>query len=139
MATDRHGWDGGLRAWSASRGNRLAIPEYNPTVRVQGAVNSPASVLYQAGEGLEYYVANAGGYARNVDKSRTSVGYANGSAKIKGHHFLFFGSSPTPGPGSTVTVPTAPEGRPFDVTPFVGSLAQILASTVAILVVSTKL
>ncbi len=119
-------------------GDSLHVPEYVPTVRVEGAVNSPTSVLYQEGHGLNYYIANAGGYARNADKGRVSVRYANGSARVKSH-FLFFGSSPTPGPGSTVSVPLAAERPPFNMTEFLGSMAQILASTVAILVIATKL
>lgn len=114
------------------------VPEYIPTVRVEGAVNSPTSVLYQQGQGLSYYIANAGGYARNADKGRVSVRYANGSARVKSR-FLFFGSSPAPGPGSVVSVPQAREGVPFNMTEFLGSMAQILASTVAILVIATKL
>ncbi len=116
----------------------IYVPEYVPTVRVEGAVNSPTSVLYQEGQGLGYYVANAGGYARNADKGKVSVRYANGSARVKSH-FLFFGSSPAPGPGSIVSVPQAREGVPFNLTEFLGSMAQILASTVAILVIATKL
>lgn len=98
---------------------------------MEGAVNSPTSVLYQEGEGLDYYIANAGGYARNADKGRVSVRYANRSARVRAK-FLIFRSSPRPGPGSTVNVPLAREGEPFNVTQFVGSMAQILASTVAI-------
>jgi protein involved in polysaccharide export with SLBB domain len=113
------------------------IPEYAPTVRVEGAVNSPTSVLYQQGQGLGYYIANAGGYARNADKGRVSVRYANGSARVKSR-FLIFGSSPAPGPGSVVSVPSKAPGEPFNVTQFVGSLAQVLASTVAILVIATR-
>jgi len=118
-------------------GDRLTVPEYVPSVRVEGAVNSPASVLYQEGEGLGFYIANAGGYARNADKGRVSVRYANGSARVKSK-FLIFGSSPAPGPGSVVTVPSRLPGEPFNVTQFLGSLAQMLASTVAIIVIATR-
>jgi protein involved in polysaccharide export with SLBB domain len=116
-------------------GDKLTIPEYSPTVRVEGAVISPATVLYQQGAGLDYYVANAGGYARNADKGRVSVRYANGSARVKGK-FLLFSSSPTPGPGSTVTVPSKPEGVPFNLGSFLASIAQIVASAVAIVAIA---
>ena len=97
-------------------GDSLNIPEYNPTARVFGAVNSPTSALYKRGVDLAYYVANAGGYARNADKGRVSVRYANGSAQVK-PGFLFFSSVPEPGPGS---------------------VAQILASMVAIVAIATR-
>ncbi|GBD32965.1 Polysialic acid transport protein KpsD [bacterium HR33] len=118
-------------------GDRLIIPEYVATVRVEGAVNSPTSVLYRPGAGLDYYIANAGGYARNADKGRVHVRYANGSARVKSR-FLFFTSSPEPGPGSVITVPVKPEGEPFNPTQFFASLAQIAASVVAIIVVATR-
>ena len=119
-------------------GDRLTVPEYAPSVRVEGAVNSPASVLYRQGEGLGYYMANAGGYARNADKGRVHVRYADGSARVRSR-FLMFSSSPAPGPGSVVTVPSKLPGEPFNLTQFLGSLAQVLASTVAIIVIATKL
>jgi protein involved in polysaccharide export with SLBB domain len=119
-------------------GDTLIVPEYNPTVRVEGAVNSPTSVLYQSGRGLDYYVGNAGGWAQNADKGRVSVRYANGVARVRGK-FLFWSSYPAPGPGSVVTVPVAQAKPPFNLTDFLGSMAQVLASTVAILVIATKL
>jgi protein involved in polysaccharide export with SLBB domain len=118
-------------------GDRLTVPEYAPSVRVEGAVNSPASVLYRAGEGLSYYIANAGGYARLADKGRVHVRYADGSARVKSR-FLLFSSSPAPGPGSVVTVPSKLPGEPFNLTQLLGSLAQVLASTVAIIVIATQ-
>lgn len=118
-------------------GDSLDIPEYIPTVRVRGAVNSPSSVLYREGEGLDYYIANAGGYARNADRGRVSVRYANGSAEVR-RRWLFFTSSPAPGPGSEVFVPWKPEGEPFNVTQFLAAAAQVLASTVAIIVIATR-
>ncbi len=120
-------------------GDSLDIPEYEPTVRVQGAVNSAASVLYKPGASLGYYIDNAGGLANNADKGHISVRFADGSAQVAHKVALFSRWYPTPGPGSTVNVPSKPQGPPFDVTQFAGAIAQILASTVAILVVATKL
>lgn len=102
---------------------------------MEGAVNSPTTVLYRQGAGLDYYVANAGGFARKADKGRVSVRYANGSARVKSR-FLLFSSSPTPGPGSTVSVPSKPEGEPFNVASFLASMAQIVASAVAIVAIA---
>lgn len=118
-------------------GDSLDVPEYVATVRVEGAVVSPATVLYREGAGLDYYIANAGGWARDADKGRVSVRYANGSARTRSK-FLFFSGYPAPGPGSVVFVPSKPEGEPFNPTQFFGSLAQILASTVAIVVLVTR-
>jgi protein involved in polysaccharide export with SLBB domain len=128
---------GGAEDLVLQPGDSLHVPEYIPIVRVMGAVNSPTSVRYQPGRGLNYYVANAGGYASDADKGRVSVRYADGSARVP-RKFLLFTSFPEPGPGTVVTVPTKPVGEPFNVTQFLGSVAQILASTVAIIVIATR-
>lgn len=90
----------------------IHVPEYIPLVRVEGAVLFPVSVLYEPGAGLDYYIESAGGYARDGDKGRTRVEYANGAVRTV-DKFLFFKSAPRPGPGSRVVVPLKPEGRPF--------------------------
>jgi hypothetical protein len=65
------------------------------------------------------------------------VRYANGSARVTRKQ-LFFSTSPEPLPGSVITVPAKPEGEPLDVTRLMGSVAQILAATVAIIAIATR-
>lgn len=120
-------------------GDSLDVPEFEPTVRVQGAVNSPTSVLYKRNADVNYYVDNAGGLTRNADGAKISVRFADGSART-GHKFLFFSRSwPKPGPGSVVTVPSKPERQPQNAAQFLAAMAQVLASTVAILAIATRL
>ena len=116
-------------------GDSMVVPEYDPVVTVQGAVTSPSTVLYRPGAGLGYYINNAGGYARNADEGRVSVRYANGSARVKKGGFLFFGSSPKPGPGSTVFVPDKPESQGFDLRGLVADLVGIAASVATVILV----
>jgi protein involved in polysaccharide export with SLBB domain len=118
-------------------GDSLDIPEYIPTVQVTGAVNAPTSVLHREGAGLDYYIDNAGGYARAADRARISVRYANGSARVT-RKYLFFSTSPEPQPGSVISVPARPQGEPLDVTRLMGSIAQMLAATVAIIAIATR-
>jgi hypothetical protein len=118
-------------------GDYLAVPEYVPTVRLEGAVNAPASVLYRVGAGLGYYVGNAGGYACNADKGRVGVRCANGSVGTVGG-FLFFHSAPTPGPGSVIVVPSRPEREPLSITTLLGDVAQIVAASVVIVAIATR-
>ena len=112
----------------------LMIPEYDPTVRVEGAVTAPASVLYVEGANLEYYIGNAGGYARSADKGRVAVQAANGSAAVR-RKFLFFSRDPTPGPGSFVYVPPKPEAEPLNPTQLLTAFASIITSVVAIIAI----
>ena len=115
----------------------LHIPEYIPTVRVIGAVINPTSVLYKEGASLDYYIENAGGYARNADKGRVAVQFANGSAEVK-RKLLFLAHSPTPGPGSVVAVSEIPQGEGLNVNQLLGTVAQVLTSAVAIIAIVVK-
>jgi len=119
-------------------GDSVFIPEFIPSVRVVGAVNAPGSVLYKKGAGLGYYIDAAGGFAYTADKGRTSLRLAGGEVKTR-DKWLFFRSDPTPGPGSDVTVPLKDTSNATNYVALIGAIAQILASTVAILVVATKL
>jgi len=119
-------------------GDSIRIPEYQPSVRVVGAVNSPGSVLYRQGAGLDYYLSGAGGFTTNAEKGQVSVRYANGEVKTRHHSFLF-SSNPSPGPGSEVYVPAKDPNAPHtDKVALFGAIAQILASTVAIIVIATR-
>jgi len=118
-------------------GDSLHIPEYLATVRVEGAVTSPTSVLYREGAGLDYYVANAGGYTRNADKGRVSVRYANGSAQVRSK-FLFFSSWPAPGPGGVVSVPLVRAEDRTDVRGLIADITQILTAAATLAIVALR-
>src|SRR5437762_4106495 len=112
----------------------IFIPEYQPTVKVMGAVNAPGSLLWRRGADLDYYISAAGGLAANADGGRVSVRYANGDARTR-RKWLFVSSKPTPGPGSEVFVPTKATGEGTNPVALLGGIAQILSSVVAIVVV----
>ena len=112
----------------------IFIPEYQPTVKVMGAVNAPGSLLWRRGADLDYYISAAGGLAASADGGRVSVRYANGDARTR-RKWLFVSSKPTPGPGSEVFVPTKPTGEGTNPVALLGGIAQILSSVVAIVVV----
>ena len=116
----------------------IDVPEYQPTVKVTGAVNAPSSLLWRRGADLDYYLSSAGGLAARADGGRVSVRYANGDARTK-RHWLFFSSKPTPGPGSEVFVPTKPPGEGVNTVALMGAIASILTSLVAIVAVAKSL
>ena len=119
-------------------GDSIYVPEYQAAVKVVGAVNSPGSVLWQQGRDLGYYLSAAGGLTYNADRGRVSVRYANGEVRTR-HTTLFFHSEPAPGPGSEVVVPLKDTSNPTNKVALLGAIAQILASTVAIIAIATKL
>ena len=120
-------------------GDSINIPEYQPSVKVTGAVNSPGSVLWRRGANLDYYLSAAGGFAQRADKGAVSVRFANGEVRTR-RGGLFGGGSPKPGPGSEVLVPDQdPTVHKTDLVALFAAITQILASAVTIVVVATKL
>lgn len=59
-------------------GDRLILPQYTATVKVNGAVMYPNTVAYQKGKKARYYISAAGGFAQNARKSKAYVVYMNG-------------------------------------------------------------
>ena len=104
-------------------GDSIYVPEYQPVVSVEGAVNSPVSVAYEHGRGTGYYIERAGGFARHADRGRTYVVQPNGSVYTRGAK---------PEPGARVVVPQAPPGEGTDWGRILGSVSQILVSAVTL-------
>ena len=59
-------------------GDRLVVPQYNGTVKVNGAVMYANTVAYEKGRRASYYINQAGGYASDAVKKRTYIIYMNG-------------------------------------------------------------
>jgi protein involved in polysaccharide export with SLBB domain len=113
-------------------GDSIHVPEYQPSIKVSGAVNSPGSVLWERGKDLDYYVSAAGGPSYRADKGRVSVRYANGEVRTR-HKTLLFSSDPTPRPGSEVFVPVRDTTQHTNTVALVGGIAQIVGSTIALI------
>ena len=110
-------------------GDSLFIPAYQPIVRVEGSVNSPRSVTYVSGEGLDYYLNAAGGVAYQGDKKRVFVQQPNGHVRaVHKRGFLLGTSKPIPEPGAVVTVPAKDTTR----TDRGASMAEITQLVVAL-------
>ncbi len=118
-------------------GDSIFVPEYNPVVRVVGAVTSPTSVRYRSGADLDFYINAAGGLAHDADEGRVSVRYANGSIRSV-RKFLFVSSKPEPEPGSTVQVPFEDPDGGIDATQLFTNIAQIAAALATVVIVLTR-
>ncbi|HEY8483154.1 MAG TPA: SLBB domain-containing protein [Longimicrobiales bacterium] len=122
-------------------GDSIHVPRFDPTVVVTGAVGFESRVVYRPGEGLDYYIDQAGGYAENADRGRVSVTYQNGERKSVGRKLLFFRQKPVPQPGSTIFVPQRPEskGGGFNWDQFITRSLSIVSTTLTILIASREL
>ena len=115
-------------------GDNISVPAINSVVSIRGAVNQPSTVAYVAGKGIDYYVNAAGGTARNGDDGHAYVTQPSGKLETVQEHFLRPASMPHPLPGSVVTVPERDPADKRDYLAVVGTLAQVAASFVAIVI-----
>lgn len=112
-------------------GDRLIIPEYNPTVRVSGNVMFPNTVSYSAGEDYKYYVNKAGGFGNRAKKSKTYIVYQNGTVSQVGHGTKIE-------PGCEIVVPTKAKNKSFDWSHLV-TIGSSMASLATLILAITKL
>ncbi len=119
-------------------GDTLVVPRYIPTVQVGGAVHSPIAVAHVPGKRLRYYVEAAGGHTFEADLRRAYVRQPNGIVEPYKSRFMLPDRNPKALAGAEVFVPNRDPNDRKDWTAIVGSVAQITASLVAIIVVVTR-
>ncbi len=112
-------------------GDSIYVPQYQPVVAVEGAVNSPVGVAFVPGRTTDFYVDRAGGFARRADKSRTYVVQQNGTVERRGARV---------DPGARVVVPEKPADELHTNWPqILSTTGTLLASLLSILVLSKQL
>lgn len=79
-------------------GDRLVIPQYNGTVKINGAVMFANTVAYEKGKKPSYYIDQAGGFAADALKSKAYIIYMNGKVAKLSH-----GANVQP--GSEIVIP----------------------------------
>jgi protein involved in polysaccharide export with SLBB domain len=112
-------------------GDSIFVPEYQPTVKVEGAVSNPVAVAFVSNRSAGYYVDRAGGYARRADKRRTYIVQLNGTVLRR---------NSTVEPGARVVVPEVPAGEgKTDWVQMMASIATVLTSALTIILVVKRL
>jgi polysaccharide export outer membrane protein len=120
-------------------GDSIYIPEFNPIIVVQGAVNSPGPVAYTPGKNLDWYVNAAGGYTQAADDHHPYVTQPNGEREGVKRKAVFADRVPTPRAGAVVFVPTRTAQEPAsNVTGILATAAQLLGALVTIIVVARR-
>ena len=97
-------------------GDRIYVPEKLSTVKISGDVLYPNTVIYVPGQGVQYYINNAGGYGVGAKRSKTYIVYMNGKVMPASS------GSATIEPGCEIIVPQR-------TTTFAASLSQVMAMT----------
>lgn len=66
-------------------GDRLVVPEYVSTVKINGDVLYPNTTVYLKDKRVKYYIAQAGGYGARAKRNKAYIVYMNGRvARVKG-------------------------------------------------------
>lgn len=79
-------------------GDKIIVPQYNGTVKINGAVMYPNTVGFQKGKKAKYYINQAGGFSEKAKKSQTYIVYMSGTiAKVS--------QNAKPKPGCEIVVP----------------------------------
>ena len=118
-------------------GDSIHIPEFNPIVLVQGAVNSPGAVAFTPGKNLDWYVNAAGGYTQAADNRHPYVTQPNGEREGVKRKAILADNVPHPNPGAVIFVPTRTvQETPSNITGIIATAAQLLGALVTIIVVA---
>ena len=85
-------------------GDRIVVPQYDGTIKINGEVLYPNTVYYKEGKDADYYINLAGGATSTAKKSKTIIIYMNGMvARADRKH--------KPRPGCQIVVPTKRQRR----------------------------
>ena len=108
-------------------GDRIIIPVFNNTVKIDGEVMFSNTTPFVKGKNFKYYIDRAGGYSQKAKKNKVYVVYMNGSvAKAKRR------SSKLVQPGCEIIVPARKERDGLKTTEILslGSTSASLATVV---------
>jgi polysaccharide biosynthesis/export protein len=118
----------GRKRWDLTleEGDVITIPREPRTVKVVGEVGFPASVLYDGGKSLGWYVDQAGGYTDKADKSRVKLIQPGGRVVAPRR----FWPDPSPHAGALLIVPVKPADEKHDTLKDVATIMSILTGAV---------
>lgn len=112
-------------------GDQLIVPEYDNTVKINGSVMYPNTVLYKKGQKVSYYINQAGGYSDLAEKKRAYIVYMNGTvAKVKGSN------RDAIQPGCNIVIPSKEQKDKMSLAQILslGTSVTSMASVVALLI-----
>ena len=107
-------------------GDRIVVPRYDGTVKINGEVLYPNTVRFKEGKNAKYYIDLAGGTTSTAKESQTIIIYMNGMvAKADRKH--------KPRPGCQIVVPTKRKGRSMGIAEWltIGSSTASIATMIA--------
>lgn len=108
-------------------GDKITVPQYNNTVRINGEVMHTSTIAYEKGKNYKYYIREAGGYNTHAKKSNTYIVYANGKVARASEGKIQ--------PGCEIVVPMKErKNNPMQTTQQWVSIASVMATLGAVLI-----
>lgn len=114
-------------------GDRIVVPRYDGTVKINGEVLFPNTVYFKEGKNTDYYINLAGGTTATAKKSMTVIIYMNGMvARADRKH--------KPRPGCQIVVPTKSRRKGMSLPEIlsIGSSTASIATMIATIANLTK-
>ena len=114
-------------------GDRIVVPRYDGTVKINGEVLFPNTVYFKQGKSTDYYINLAGGTTSTAKKSMTVIIYMNGMvARADRKH--------KPRPGCQIVVPTKSRRKGMSLPEIlsIGSSTASIATMIATIANLTK-
>ncbi len=114
-------------------GDRIVVPQYDGTIKINGEVLYPNTVYFKEGKNADYYIELAGGATSTAKKSKTIIIYMNGMvARANRKH--------QPRPGCQIVVPTKRQRQVFGLQQWLslGTTAASLGTMIATIANLTK-
>ena len=114
-------------------GDRIVVPRYDGTVKINGEVLFPNTVYFKEGKSTDYYINLAGGTTSTAKKSMTVIIYMNGMvARADRKH--------KPRPGCQIVVPTKSRRKGMSLPEIlsIGSSTASIATMIATIANLTK-
>lgn len=114
-------------------GDRIVVPRYDGTVKINGEVLFPNTVYFKEGKNTDYYINLAGGTTSTAKKSMTVIIYMNGMvARADRKH--------KPRPGCQIVVPTKSRRKGMSLPEIlsIGSSTASIATMIATIANLTK-
>lgn len=117
---------GGMEDIVLREGDRVFVPQFEATVKINGEVLYPNTVGYVKGKSVGYYIDQAGGFSSKAKKRQAYIIYMNGTVAKVGHNAK-------PLPGCEIVVPSKSTSKTsiaetLSITTSIGSLAAIIAT-----------
>ena len=112
-------------------GDRLVVPQYEATVKVNGEVMYPNTVSYIKGKSASYYIDQAGGFSNKAKKRKTYIIYMNGKVETVAHNAK-------PEPGCEIIVPSKSLSKTsisetLSIATGVSSFAAVIATLISLI------